>query len=68
MYRGIETRRVKCLLQTNKAERKKKKKTVEVKVLCRKKSNQGQNRKQREERASLSPAAPHAFTRRSLFP
>lgn len=66
MYRGIETRRVKCLLQTNKAERKKK--TVEVKVLCRKKSNQGQNRKQREERASLSPAAPHAFTRRSLFP
>lgn len=67
MYRGIETRRVKCLLQTNKAERKKKK-TVEVKVLCRKKSNQGQNRKQREERASLSPAAPHAFTRRSLFP
>lgn len=68
MYRGIETRRVKCLLQTNKAERKKKKKPVEVKVLCRKKSNQGQNRKQREERASLSPAAPHAFTRRSLFP
>ena len=54
MYRGIE--------------RKKKKKPVEVKVLCRKKSNQGQNRKQREERASLSPAAPHAFTRRSLFP